>query len=58
MLLDLLPRLVTHDGEVLLTDPGRSGAGEFLPVARRHWRLESRPDAERAEVRLHRLRRR
>lgn len=32
--------------------------GEFLPVARRHWRLESRPDAERAEVRLHRLRRR
>ena len=54
-LLRVLPRLLAPGGEVLIADPGRSGAAEFLPVARRLWRLESRADPEADGVTLHRL---
>jgi predicted nicotinamide N-methyase len=37
LLLALLPRLVATGGEVLLADPGRPGAEEFLRAAGRQW---------------------
>jgi predicted nicotinamide N-methyase len=54
-LLRVLPRLIAPEGEALIADPGRSGAAEFLPVARRLWRLESRADALADGVTVHRL---
>ncbi len=55
-LLALLPRLLEPGGEAWVADPGRSGATEFLPVARRVLRLlasDRGPDAT-----VHRLGRR
>jgi predicted nicotinamide N-methyase len=52
-LVRVLPRLLAPGGEAWIADPGRAGAAEFLPVARRLWRLESEPLA--APVTLHRL---
>ena len=54
-LLRVLPRLIAPGGEALVADPGRSGAAEFLPVARRLWRLESRADPVADGVTVHRL---
>jgi predicted nicotinamide N-methyase len=51
-LLAVLPRLLSEDGEAWIADPGRSGAGEFLPVARRRWRL--RTDRV-GDIAIHRL---
>ena len=51
--LRLLPRLLAPDGELLLADPDRSGARDFLAAARASFVLTS----ERAgTVALHRLR--
>jgi predicted nicotinamide N-methyase len=39
-LLDLLPRLLDRQGEVLLGDPGRPTAERFLAAARETWAIE------------------
>lgn len=52
-LLRVLPRLMSDTGEAWLADPGRAGAKEFLPVARRLWRLRSESCAE--DVTVHKL---
>jgi hypothetical protein len=55
-LLGLLPRLIRPGTEVWLADPGRSGAEDFLPVARRRWSVRSERDAGDDRVTIHRLR--
>jgi predicted nicotinamide N-methyase len=55
-LLRLLPRLLAPGAEAWLADPRRAGADEFLPVARRLWRVSSAPDGRDERVQLHRLR--
>jgi predicted nicotinamide N-methyase len=55
-LLALLPGLLGPGTEMWIADPGRSGAGEFLPVARKLWAVESTADAGDDRVRIHRLR--
>jgi predicted nicotinamide N-methyase len=57
-LLRLLPRLLAPGGEAWIADPGRSGAEEFLPAAKKLWSLRSTRDADDDRVRLHRLARR
>ena len=54
-LVDVLPKLLAPGGEVWLADPRRAGAGEFLPVAKKLWAVDSREDAEDDRVMLHRL---
>jgi len=51
-LLALLPRL---GAEILLAEPGRPAAGEFLERARETWRVETRLLGENPTVRLYRL---
>jgi predicted nicotinamide N-methyase len=51
LLLELLPRL---GRDVLLADPGRPAAQEFLEQAAEHWSVET---AARDQVQIHRLRR-
>ncbi len=53
----LLRMLLAPGGEAWLTDPGRAGAGEMLPVAKRMFDVRSDPDDEDARVRHHVLRR-
>jgi predicted nicotinamide N-methyase len=55
-LLRVLPRLLAPGGEAWIADPGRSGADDFLPAAKRIWRVRSRFDDRDGRVRLHRLR--
>ena len=59
---ELLPRLLlallAPDGEAWLTDPGRAGAAELLPVVKRLFELRSSPDDEDARVTHHVLSRR
>ena len=43
LLLDLLPRLTDEGSEVLIADPGRPPAEEFLEGARERWRVDSHP---------------
>jgi predicted nicotinamide N-methyase len=57
-LLRLLPRLLGPDGEAWIADPGRAGAEEFLPSAKRIWQLRSERAPDDDRVRLHRLHRR
>lgn len=65
LLLALFPRVVAPGGTVLIADPGRVFAGDFLRLARdQGWRVEeadvrSEPSAAGVEsrVRIHRLRR-
>ena len=54
-LLDLLPRLVDERGEVLVADPGRAAAEEFLAGAEREFVRRTTTDGR---VAIHRLRRR
>ena len=54
-LVDVLPQLLAPGGEVWLADPRRAGAGEFLPIAKRLWSVDSREDADDDRVMLHRL---
>jgi predicted nicotinamide N-methyase len=56
-LLELLPRLVGREGEVLLTDPGRPPAATFLARAAEEWRVETVADPL-STVTVHRLARR
>lgn len=51
-LLELLPHL---GHEVLLADPSRPQADEFLEAAAARWRIETAHDAERPRVAVHRL---
>jgi hypothetical protein len=55
-LLRLLPRLIEPGTEVWLADPGRSGAEEFLPAAKKLWDVRSERDADDDRVTIHRLR--
>jgi predicted nicotinamide N-methyase len=55
LLLDLLQRLTDARAEVLITDPGRPPAEEFLERAKEQWRVESRPVPGTPAVSLHRL---
>jgi predicted nicotinamide N-methyase len=57
-LLRLLPRLLAPGGEAWIADPGRAGAEEFLPAAKKLWSLRSTREADDDRVRLHRLARR
>jgi predicted nicotinamide N-methyase len=54
-LLELLPRLVDDNGEVLLADPQRPLAAEFLAAAQTAWRSVDTAPTRRPEIRLHRL---
>ena len=54
-LVDVLPRLLKPSGEVWLADPRRAGAGEFLPIAKKLYRVDSRQDEQDDRVMLHRL---
>lgn len=56
LLLDLLPRLVDAEGEVLIADPGRDAARLFLGAASVDWSVSHERCAP--DVVLHRLRRR
>jgi predicted nicotinamide N-methyase len=53
LLLHVLPRLLAPGGEVLLADPGRPAAPEFLERARQTWDVRTTADDG---VALHRLR--
>jgi predicted nicotinamide N-methyase len=55
-LLELLPRLTGPDRVVLLADPSRAGARDFLAAARGLYSIESRPDPLRERVNVHTLR--
>ena len=57
LLLDLVPRLVDDDGQVLIADPSRPHAPAFLAGAASSWRIESAHDRVLARVVLHRMRR-
>jgi predicted nicotinamide N-methyase len=50
--LRLLPRLVAPGGEILLADPGRAGARDFLAAARSMFALDT---TRHGEVSIHRL---
>jgi predicted nicotinamide N-methyase len=53
----LLRALLAPGGEAWLTDPGRSGAAELLPVVKRLFDVRSERDADDERVRHHTLRR-
>lgn len=55
-LLDVLPRLVDGSGEVLIADPGRPLAGEFLAAARDNWDTVSTSGTRLPDVHIHVLR--
>jgi predicted nicotinamide N-methyase len=56
LLLDLLPRLVDARGEVLMADPQRRPAEEFLERARERWSVTSTRSPRSERARLHHLR--
>jgi predicted nicotinamide N-methyase len=59
LLLDLLPRLVDKTGRILIADPGRRPAAEFLARARAGpWHVRTTGSPRSASVSIHRLRRR
>ena len=55
-LLRVLPRLLAPGGEAWIADPRRAGAEEFLPSAKRIWRVSSAAHPRDDRVMLHRLR--
>ena len=58
-LLDLLPRLVDKTGRILIADPGRRPAAEFLARARAGpWHVRTTGSPRSPRVQIHRLRRR
>jgi predicted nicotinamide N-methyase len=58
-LLELLPRLVDKTGRILLADPGRRPADDFLARARAgSWHVRSTSSSRSPRVSIHRLRRR
>jgi predicted nicotinamide N-methyase len=52
-MLDLLPQLVDHTGEVWIADPGRLTSMDFLLRCGRHWK---RTTTEHDRIEVHRLR--
>jgi predicted nicotinamide N-methyase len=58
MLLALLPRLLDERGLVLIADPGRRPAEDFLERAARDWHVGSTASRRAPRVSIHRLRRR
>jgi predicted nicotinamide N-methyase len=59
LLLDLLPRLVDRRGRILIADPGRNPAEDFIAqAAASRWRVRTTSSARHPRVRLHRLRQR
>ena len=54
-LIALLPRLVTAEGAVWITDPGREAVPEFLAAARGAWRTVDVAATRRQDVQLIRL---
>ena len=57
LLLDLLPRLVDKKGRILIADPGRNPAEEFVGrAAAGRWHVRTTSSARHPRVRLHRLR--
>jgi predicted nicotinamide N-methyase len=57
-LLVLLPRLVDERGRILIADPGRAPAGDFLERAESDWHVVTTPSRRAPRVSIHRLRRR
>ena len=58
LLLELLPRLTDERSEVLIADPGRPPAADFLERAALEWRVRTTVSPRSARVSIHRLRRR
>ena len=58
LLLELLPRLVNPGGEVLIADPQRSPAEEFLERAAGDWHVRTTESPRSQRVRIHHLRHR
>jgi predicted nicotinamide N-methyase len=57
LLLDLLPRLVDKKSRVLIADPGRNPAEEFIARATAgRWHVRTTRSARHPRVRMHRLR--
>lgn len=54
-LVDVLPRLLAPGGQTWLADPRRAGAGEFLPIAKKLWSVESSEDPQDDRVMVHRI---
>jgi predicted nicotinamide N-methyase len=58
VLLDLLPRLVDVTGEVLIADPQRAPAEQFLEHAVARWHVRTTGSSRSPRSRIHHLRRR
>jgi predicted nicotinamide N-methyase len=54
----LLPRLVDERGRVLIADPGRAPAGDFLERIESDWHVATTASRRAPRVSIHRLRRR
>lgn len=54
-LLDLLPRLVDHDGAAWIADPQRPLTDGFLSAARAMWRSVETTPTRLPQIRIHRL---
>jgi predicted nicotinamide N-methyase len=57
LLLDLLPRLVDRSGEVLISDPQRRPAEDFLERAGVDWHVRTTRNSRSQRARIHHLRR-
>jgi predicted nicotinamide N-methyase len=58
LLLELLPRLVDGAGQVLIADPQRAPAGDFVQRAEADWHVRTTGSPRSERARIHRLRRR
>ena len=58
LLLELLPLLVNETGEVLIADPQRAPAQEFLARAAADWSVRTTTSSRSERTRIHHLRRR
>lgn len=58
LLLDLLPMLVDETGEVLIADPQRAPARDFLERAVDRWHVRTTGSSRSERTRIHHLRRR
>jgi predicted nicotinamide N-methyase len=57
LLLELLPRLVDRKSRILIADPGRNPAADFIERARAgRWHVRTTRSGRQPRVRLHRLR--
>jgi predicted nicotinamide N-methyase len=58
LLLELLPMLVDETGEVLIADPQRAPAQDFLERAAERWHVRTTGSSRSERARIHHLRRR